>query len=145
MGCGNGKYFSVRPDLTVLGSDRSTGLALQAMKLCKLPFKQKELLQSTQQAPTCSILPDIAASSMSEATPSEQRRALCSPSAKSQVPGDGEVEYRESFREGRSGQGPGSCMLGRAHMQACPRADVLVADAMQLPYKVWLFIRRNVT
>ena len=27
VGCGNGKYFMVRQDIAVLGSDRSTGLA----------------------------------------------------------------------------------------------------------------------
>lgn len=27
VGCGNGKYFLVRPDIAVLGSDRSSGLA----------------------------------------------------------------------------------------------------------------------
>ena len=27
VGCGNGKYFLVRQDIAVLGSDRSTGLA----------------------------------------------------------------------------------------------------------------------
>lgn len=35
VGCGNGKYFAVRPDLIVLGSDRSSGLAEQAAKLCR--------------------------------------------------------------------------------------------------------------
>ena len=32
VGCGNGKYFDVRPDLAVLGSDRSSGLVQQAMR-----------------------------------------------------------------------------------------------------------------
>ena len=27
VGCGNGKYFMVRQDIAVLGSDRSSGLA----------------------------------------------------------------------------------------------------------------------
>jgi hypothetical protein len=36
VGCGNGKYFAVRPDLIVLGSDRSFNLASQAAKLCRL-------------------------------------------------------------------------------------------------------------
>lgn len=30
VGCGNGKYFLVRPDIAVLGSDRSSGLAAMA-------------------------------------------------------------------------------------------------------------------
>ena len=30
VGCGNGKYFLVRPDIAVLGSDRSCGLATVA-------------------------------------------------------------------------------------------------------------------
>lgn len=34
VGCGNGKYFAVRPDLVVLASDRSCGLAIQAARLC---------------------------------------------------------------------------------------------------------------
>lgn len=33
VGCGNGKYFGVRPDIAVLGSDRSSGLA-QASHHC---------------------------------------------------------------------------------------------------------------
>lgn len=32
VGCGNGKYFDVRPDLAVLGSDRSPNLAETAAK-----------------------------------------------------------------------------------------------------------------
>lgn len=32
VGCGNGKYFSVRNDVAVLGSDRSAGLAAVAMR-----------------------------------------------------------------------------------------------------------------
>ncbi|PSC72219.1 alkylated DNA repair alkB-like protein 8 [Micractinium conductrix] len=32
VGCGNGKYFGVRPDVFVLGSDRSEGLALVAAR-----------------------------------------------------------------------------------------------------------------
>jgi alkylated DNA repair protein alkB homolog 8 len=32
VGCGNGKYFGVRPDIAVLGSDRSAGLARVAMR-----------------------------------------------------------------------------------------------------------------
>ena len=32
VGCGNGKYFSVRPDLAVLGSDRSPNLAATAAR-----------------------------------------------------------------------------------------------------------------
>ncbi|MEW5315958.1 MAG: hypothetical protein WDW38_007352 [Sanguina aurantia] len=32
VGCGNGKYFGVRQDLAVIGSDRSTGLAAVAMQ-----------------------------------------------------------------------------------------------------------------
>ena len=34
VGCGNGKYFAVRPDLVVLASDRSFGLAAKASALC---------------------------------------------------------------------------------------------------------------
>lgn len=30
VGCGNGKYFLVRPDIAVLGSDRSSGLVAVA-------------------------------------------------------------------------------------------------------------------
>lgn len=30
VGCGNGKYFGVRPDIALLGSDRSSGLAAAA-------------------------------------------------------------------------------------------------------------------
>lgn len=32
VGCGNGKYFAVRPDVAVLGSDRSAGLVDTAMR-----------------------------------------------------------------------------------------------------------------
>lgn len=32
VGCGNGKYFGVRPDIAVLGSDRSSGLAQVAAR-----------------------------------------------------------------------------------------------------------------
>ena len=32
VGCGNGKYFGVRPDVAVLGSDRSPNLAETASK-----------------------------------------------------------------------------------------------------------------
>lgn len=32
VGCGNGKYFGVRPDVAVLGSDRSPKLAETAAK-----------------------------------------------------------------------------------------------------------------
>ena len=35
VGCGNGKYFSVRSDVAVLGSDRSAGLA-QVGPLCHM-------------------------------------------------------------------------------------------------------------
>ena len=37
IGCGNGKYFGVRPDLVILGSDRSLGLTEQAMRCTRLP------------------------------------------------------------------------------------------------------------
>ena len=32
VGCGNGKYFGVRPDLAILGSDRSPNLAETAAR-----------------------------------------------------------------------------------------------------------------
>ena len=32
VGCGNGKYFGVRGDIAVVGSDRSEGLVVQAAK-----------------------------------------------------------------------------------------------------------------
>ena len=33
VGCGNGKYFRVRHDVAILGSDRSPGLAASAARL----------------------------------------------------------------------------------------------------------------
>ena len=40
VGCGNGKYFGVRPDVAILGSDRSPNLAETASKrsACSLPL-----------------------------------------------------------------------------------------------------------
>ena len=37
VGCGNGKYFGVRPDVAVLGSDRSPNLAETASKRSSFP------------------------------------------------------------------------------------------------------------
>lgn len=34
VGCGNGKYLSVRTDLAVLGSDRSAGAHIKSLTLC---------------------------------------------------------------------------------------------------------------
>ena len=45
VGCGNGKYFGVRPDVAVLGSDRSPNLAETASK------------RSVYCLPLCIILP----------------------------------------------------------------------------------------
>ena len=142
VGCGNGKYFCVRPDLTILGSDRSTGLAQQAMKLCKLPSKLGKSF--IQQAPLQAIPTDSKATSRHKGSASEETDQLCRPSAELQGVPDGEANGygggQAGVREGYAEQGSASCMLGRAQMQACPHADVLVADAMQLPYKVWLLI-----
>ena len=37
VGCGNGKYFGVRQDIAVLGSDRSEGLAEVASRRLVAP------------------------------------------------------------------------------------------------------------
>eukprot|EP00775_Hariotina_reticulata_P001104 gene1103-1439_t len=74
VGCGNGKYFGVRRDLAVLGSDRSPGLAAVAAQRLTL---------------------GRAASAAAAAA------------------------------------GPG----GSGDLAASPAADVLVADALQLPYR----------
>lgn len=119
VGCGNGKYFGVRPDLSVLGSDRSTGLALQAMKLCKKPFRQKPASPPTQKPNLCSSLDKESVASQGEAET---------------LPGNGGVVGE---------QGSGSCMMGRSQVQPCLHADVLVADAIQLPYKVRQLPRKS--
>lgn len=109
VGCGNGKYFGVRPDMTVLGSDRSTGLASQAGKLCK-PCERPQQPSSTQ-------------------------LGHCS----------------DRYNEARTGADSeaqsqsGGCHFGRSKAETCPHADVLVADAMQLPYKVKRQLRPIVT
>ena len=107
IGCGNGKYFGVRPDLILLGSDRSTGLALQAMKLCKPPSRLR------------------AAGAVSVGFPHSE-----SPPAGA-VMANGESAEAERLR-----QLPDSCQLGRSSVHCCSLADVVVADAMRLPYKV---------
>lgn len=44
VGCGNGKYFGVRPDIAVLGSDRSPNLAeTAARRFAALPFPEPSL------------------------------------------------------------------------------------------------------
>ncbi len=66
VGCGNGKYFGVRPDVAVLGSDRSPNLAETAARrsqptpsplalnaLWKLPGK-KEAPNVPTERPNCS-------------------------------------------------------------------------------------------
>lgn len=62
VGCGNGKYFMVRQDIAVLGSDRSTGLAqVAATRLAAgtgassgLPHSRApSLLQSNFLRPAC--------------------------------------------------------------------------------------------
>ena len=135
VGCGNGKYFGVKPDLSVLGSDRSTGLALQAMKLCKLPAK-KSTCRSANMSLSSDALQHTTASQENEQWNSGKGDAQPSHTAEGRMNGSSGAECRGHFEEECEGQAHVSCMLGRAQMQACAHADVLVADAMQLPYKV---------
>ena len=44
VGCGNGKYFGVRPDLVMLASDRSPNLAEAAADRCSPPYLNDEVM-----------------------------------------------------------------------------------------------------
>jgi hypothetical protein len=52
VGCGNGKYFGVRPDLALLASDRSANLAEAAASRCAASAPTWLLLHA--QNPACS-------------------------------------------------------------------------------------------
>lgn len=107
IGCGNGKYFAVRPDMIILGSDRSSGLAAQAAKLCR----------SVGQPPTAA-----------KHSPPAQVRGAGGNLAQRDEARTPEFNAGASVREN-----PHESSTGVAR---APLADVLVADALRLPYKV---------
>ena len=104
VGCGNGKYFRVRPDLVIFGSDRSSGLAEQAAKLCR---------GASAPASTCNGSPTEL--SLDQGCTADIERAI------------GEADGATA------GHDP---ISARPKAQQAPLADVLVADALQLPYQV---------
>lgn len=110
VGCGNGKYFSVRPDMAVLGSDRSFGLARQAMKLS----------QPVQPSGTSLSAGPVHTKSSGTACERLGRESL---------------EATDAVSKGK--QRPETRLLGLSTTQFCPLADVVVADALHLPYQVF--------
>ena len=104
VGCGNGKYFRVRPDLVVFGSDRSSGLAEQAAKLCR---------GASAPASTCN--------GSSAESPLDRSRTA-------------DIDRANGEADGATaGHDP---VPDRPKALHAPLADVLVADALRLPYQV---------
>ena len=121
VGCGNGKYFRVRPDLVIFGSDRSSGLAEQAAKLCR---------GASAPASTCNGSP-----------------------AESLLDQGGTADVDRVNGEANGTAAGHDPVPDRPQAQHAPLADVLVADALWLPYQVcvaahpghfqWISIQAN--
>eukprot|EP00873_Tetraselmis_striata_P002280 jgi/Tetstr1/422544/TSEL_013352.t1 len=58
-GCGNGKYFTVRQDIAVIASDRSTGLVEQAWRKMQPPDAQHSVRGADLAAGRCSPAADV--------------------------------------------------------------------------------------
>ena len=102
IGCGNGKYFAVRKDLIVLGSDRSFGLAAQAQQRCI----------STARSDSSGM------------------------NSKLQSNGFASELHGHTARD----------RTGNRAAPSAQNADVLVADGLNLPYKVtllWVYFTVN--
>ena len=116
VGCGNGKYFGVRKDMTILASDRSFGLIDQAQQRCYSPLSYSS---SELRAPSA-FNKDIGAASSKEKEASETSEGV-----------------REvSSAVDRTTDAINGNQHGRREQLIASHADVLVADGLKLPYKV---------
>ena len=151
IGCGNGKYFGVRPDVIVLGSDRSFGLAAQAAQRCRSDSRYQRKY-SVDSPPLRQSGPHQASTFNSVSTDSgvaSSKKIAGQESARV----DGESRDREDPNGGSDVHSPKTVATVQDPLSnASPRngvsslppglrahnADVLVADALKLPYKVIL-------
>lgn len=148
IGCGNGKYFGVRPDVIVLGSDRSFGLAAQAAQRCRSDSRYQRKY-SVESPPLRQSGPHQASTFNTDSGVASSKKIAGQESARV----DRESRDREDPNGGPDVHSPKTVATVQNPLSnASPRngvssqlpglraqnADVLVADALNLPYKVIL-------
>lgn len=133
IGCGNGKYFGVRKDMTILGSDRSFGLASQASQRCS-----RNVTSQSQ-----SQISNLRREALGNSVIQNRRSSL-----KTREEEIMNVRKTENATENTRQNGvEGSTMPFVSPIisqQLNFHSDVLVADGLHLPYKVKSYSLRKV-
>lgn len=138
VGCGNGKYFGVRSDMTILASDRSFGLAAQASRRCH--SANHNWLSDGSSDPAARNNPPENLDTAIGRGGCDYQEDLNTIRARRASANDDDRLYISSATEhsGCLETEPVSESIlnrhqGRSHAY---HADVLVADGLQLPYRV---------